>query len=39
VAYVLTGEIADGKSGDRKVLMVEVDADVDLMILKRKKYS
>ncbi len=39
VGYVLTGEIADGKPGRKRVLMVEVDADVDLMILKRKKYS
>jgi len=37
VGYVLTGENAGGKPHNKRVLMVEVDADIDLMILKRKK--
>ncbi len=35
VGYVLTGEIAGGTSGDKRVLIVEVD----LMILKTKTNS
>ena len=37
VGYVLTGEFAGGKLGDKRILMVEVASDIDLMILKRKK--
>ena len=35
---LLTGEITGGKSGGKRVLTVEVPADVDRIFLKSKKY-
>jgi len=39
VGYVLTGQSVSNKPGNKvpRVLMVEVDDDIDLMILKNKK--
>ena len=40
IGYVLTGQASDGGNNEApRILLVEVDADIDHVILKNKKYA